>query len=693
MFAKGYKRFWIEEVAQTREGRFVIPHTWIKRNGMLTTDAQIVTRTEDGRWNLTAEEVTIDAESLEFDFNDITAHFGEQLSWTEGSDAPAMPNKMRQLVNDNEDLFVVMVSPWADDVSGNKSKQYNKHMNVYAQNGCLPVQLLQQEYHMHYVSTSLHASSAEQFAALRDHIKATEKDPVRAYNATTQRPCRIILRAPGLPADNPQQSEEASHMGSNANYPCRKCHWGGTQKQKETGQIYHDCHLAGIARNATEIWEELQKQLQLATKGNIDAVKKRQTNSGTKDKVAQYWIDKLVSRCEAIKTADPRRNIEDISRELQSWLNEQPGDKMNPLLDLTGLDPSQDTPVELLHTVLLGVIKYIWHSMNTVQWKDEDRHLLAIRLQSTDLSGLTVPPIRASYMIQYKNNLIGKHFKTLMQTLAFHVDGIASPEQLTLIVAAGNLGARLWVPAIDNMEAYLEDLNVAIANLLDAFDVVDPLRIIIKIKLHLLSHIGVDIRRFGPAIRFSTEIFEAFNSVFRMCSVNSNHIAPSRDISRKFASMDRLKHLLSGGFWWNAETSSWSQAGAAVRRVVEDDPVFQRHLGWVSSKPVAPGFIRLTSSKKQPPIHWHTTKASKHWDFGAHPEPDSLWRMGQYVTTISGDRVPKNGWVFAKDRTGKSIFGRVDEILVGDGAVITLEQFLCAELRHPDYDWPVARRP
>ncbi|KAJ7207880.1 hypothetical protein GGX14DRAFT_567183 [Mycena pura] len=435
-------------------------------------------------------------------------------------------------------------------------------------------------------------------------------------------------------------------------------------------------------------------QLDLAAEGKMKDIEKRQTASGTKDKITQYWIEKLIQRGAEIRNADPSRSVRDVAQELKMWLTVQPGDKMNPLLDIAGLDPSQDTPVELLHTVLLGVIKYIWHFMNTEKWKDEDRHLLAIRLQSTDLSGLSVPPIRASYMFQYRNNLIGKHFKTLMQTLAFHVDSMASPEELQLIVTAGDLGARLWISVIDDMERHLKQLEIATGNVLDAFDAVDPLRIIVKIKLHLLTHLPTDIRRFGLAIRFSTEIFEAYNAVFRMCSINSNHIAPSRDISQKFASMDRVKHLLSGGYWWNQQSSSWVQAGGAVRQVLVNDPVVQRHLGWVKPEPIIPGAVRVISMRKQPALEWRKTEASKHtWSFGDPPQPNSLWRIGQHVTTVSGDGVPKLGWVFARDVQGQAIFGRVAEILVGKKNIVMLEQFVCGEERHPNLGWPIARRP
>jgi hypothetical protein len=58
-------------------------------------------------------------------------------------------------------------------------------------------------------------------------------------------------------------------------------------------------------------------------------------------------------------------------------------------------------------------------------------------------------------MMQYCNGLIGKHFKTLMQTIIFHVHGIVGPDQFTLIKAIGSLGALLWIPEIEDMDGYL----------------------------------------------------------------------------------------------------------------------------------------------------------------------------------------------------------------------------------------------
>jgi hypothetical protein len=81
-----------------------------------------------------------------------------------------MPHNLRVLAN-GEELYVVMLPLWCDEVSGNHSKQYNKHINIYMANSNLPGRLLQQEYFVCFVSMSPHASSPEQFSAVLDDIK------------------------------------------------------------------------------------------------------------------------------------------------------------------------------------------------------------------------------------------------------------------------------------------------------------------------------------------------------------------------------------------------------------------------------------------------------------------------------------------------------------------------------------------
>lgn len=138
-----------------------------------------------------------------------------------------------------------------------------------------------------------------------------------------------------------------------------------------------------------------------------------------------------------------------------------------------------------------------------------------------------------------------------------------------------------------------------IDNVLHAFDAIDPSKIIVKPKLHLLVHLPDDIRRFGPAVRYATEIFEAYNGIFRFCAILSNRQAVSHDVAMKFRSMDCMKHLLSGGFW--EEDGCWIQAGKAVQMLLQQNPVLQHHLGWVPAITYTPGkhqsfwFMSLTN--------------------------------------------------------------------------------------------------
>ncbi|KAJ7756798.1 hypothetical protein DFH07DRAFT_773024 [Mycena maculata] len=417
MYSRSLHQFYIEEVAGLADGKMVIPLAWIKCTGVLCADYLEVSRVPTG-WKIGQDVCCVPASEFRLNY-DIVERIGDKITW-------------------------------AYDVSGNKSKQYNKHMNMYMANSNLPGQLLQQEYFVCFVSTSPHAGSLEQFLAIKEQIEATHTNPIACYNAETRR----------------------------------------------------ECH-AGLPRFTAHTKQILEDQIKLATYGVEARILKLQTATGVKCKVAQYWINILLEKAQQMKADSPGRTMDSIAEELQTWLNEQPGDKVNPLLDIAGLDPNRDTPVELLHTILLGIIK---------------------------------------------NGLIGKHFKTLMQTMVFHMHGLVSPEVFRLVKAVSALGSVLWVHEINDMAEYTEQLTSLIGNVLDTFGDYDPAKLLLKIKLHLLPHIVEDVIRFGPAIRNSTEIFECFNAIFRLYSILSNHQAPSRDIASKFASMDCLKHILSGGF-------------------------------------------------------------------------------------------------------------------------------------------------
>lgn len=132
-------------------------------------------------------------------------------------------------------------------------------------------------------------------------------------------------------------------------------------------------------------------------------------------------------------------------------------------------------------------------------------------------------------------------------------------------------------------------------NVLDLWAVFDPSRITYKYKLHVLPHLKRDILRFGPAILFSTEIFECWNAVFRLCSVLSNHQAPSFDIATTLADMERFKHQVSGG-WWKDSSGEYKQAGSQIRKFLINNKELRRRLGLNEIEAPTPGEPELSYS-------------------------------------------------------------------------------------------------
>lgn len=135
-------------------------------------------------------------------------------------------------------------------------------------------------------------------------------------------------------------------------------------------------------------------------------------------------------------------------------------------------------------------------------------------------------------------------------------------------------------------------MRVATNNVLDLFSRIEPSKIITKQKLHLLTHLPDDIKRFGPLVGEATETFECFNAVFRFCSVLSNHQAPSRDIAIQLADQEAFKQRATGG-WWPDGSGGWKRSGLGVRSSLERYKMLKNNLGWADDDAAMPGSYPL----------------------------------------------------------------------------------------------------
>jgi hypothetical protein len=254
-------------------------------------------------------------------------------------------------------------------------------------------------------------------------------------------------------------------------------------------------------------------------------------------------------------------------------INGSPG-LINPLFSVPGVNGHRDTPVEILHTLLLGGIKQAASSTISAICKNKEKKMVLLcRMQNLHSAGFP-STINARQLVNYIGSGNGKDFKVIAQTILFTAYGLIEPEWLEMWQFGALVTRLAYCRVIENVQDFSTRLRVATVQFVLRLARLD-IRFLGSRKLHLqAAHLADDVAQFGPAPGFATESFESFNSTMRGVLIYSNRQAPSRDSARRFYECAVLRHVVSGGFYRQPGNKfEWVQCGSSIIKEFENPSV------------------------------------------------------------------------------------------------------------------------
>ncbi|KAF9493187.1 hypothetical protein BDN71DRAFT_1591205 [Pleurotus eryngii] len=536
----GSKDFYVYEPAMLTDGSICMPSRWFLRDGTLFAKCWSLLPVNGGSWRVVAcNDFEVSERQFLKNFPDLESdrhHYG----------LPTLCN-----ITDIFDPITRVSTPWTltNPAVGNQA---------------------QKEYNIHFLSTSNLAPPLEMLDGIVEQLEQAQANGIWSWDCIYGEPILVIPMILALLGDNPMQSEFACHIGLRGKYFCRACWVKGSDaldadmptnepqanpgsdardsgseaasdasddqtsmvvqprvrrrkgKFKESLQQIVDRVGAfiniGKLRSKHETVNSLQSQfIYASTPGSKTRVKAMRTETGIKDTYQLHFVEQLFDsvkgkRGEAAKQAA-------IDAKLRSF----PSNVTSPVWRINGLDPHQDTAVEILHVILLGFVKYLWRDLvqNQLKNKTKELELLQTRISCFDVSGLGISPLAGTTLVQYSGSLTGRDFRAIAQVAPFVAYDLVSAECLATWVSLSKLIPLVWQPDIFGVDDHIALLRSEI----DYFLLCTTrwtARWFNKPKFHILVHLPDHIRRFGPASLFATEAFESFNAIIRAKSVHSN---------------------------------------------------------------------------------------------------------------------------------------------------------------------------
>ncbi|KAG9120870.1 hypothetical protein FRC07_003415 [Ceratobasidium sp. 392] len=273
-----------------------------------------------------------------------------------------------------------------DDVSANRTKQWNKHHVIYSSNAALPRKELNKPRNIRFVGSSPYSKPLEMMRCVRNM-----------------------------------------------------------------------CECPGSPRSLEDTVQEVKSQYKVVLEScAVSRLESAQRLKGIKDPVAQPILERMQERgakvVELSSSTKKQAQLEATSILQKEFENDLAGLPMNPLL---GFDVHKDTPLEILHTVLLGAVKYYWRFTYKILESDHKNGTFVPRFNSLSVSGLEMGTSRVpEYICRYPGSLQGQHFRFVVQLAPFALRGLISLELFQVWLLLGRTTVLLWYTEIEDIDTY-----------------------------------------------------------------------------------------------------------------------------------------------------------------------------------------------------------------------------------------------
>ncbi|KAH9809084.1 hypothetical protein DFH28DRAFT_1225958 [Melampsora americana] len=354
---------------------------------------------------------------------------------------------------------------YCDDLSGNISKKWNKHMAFYFTLAGLPPKLSNQEYNCHFLTTSNTAGALELADPVIDEINKLSSDGFMAYDHVAEDEVLVVPFVLCHLGDSPMHAEVTNTMNPTVSLtPCRICDLKVETLMDKRSAKYVS-NFVGVGEDGKKFslplrsWSETKKGThdlwELAQRpGMIGAFESESAALGIQDPLNMFFVKKVQDL-----HRNPDITKEDVAK-LCKELNEVFQDRIfNPFIWLKGFDGHRDTPVEILHVVLLGVAKYLLRN-RMQRCSAKEKNEIWGHWRSFNILGLNVPPIQPTTMINHFLSLTGKDFRVVLQAapfIFFHCE--MSPEEREAWLTLTHLAPYVFQTEITDVEKYINIWN------------------------------------------------------------------------------------------------------------------------------------------------------------------------------------------------------------------------------------------